>query len=152
MANPRGFAYKWFQVRSQPKLHQTDTGRQQQSQQQIRQHRYLQVGGLMRSRRNGATAISHNGACGWKFNVATAKGGPSRRPQLSPELMVASAAIRFSGPDRCIAHVCAAGTMPDTVRPYSARETINPVTPQKALTSPVVIPHTTSAITAKLTR
>ncbi|KAG0322708.1 hypothetical protein BGZ97_004704 [Linnemannia gamsii] len=104
------------------------------------------------SARSGATVISHNGACKWKLNAAAAKVGPNRRPQLSPELIVANAAMRFSGPDRCIAQVCAAGTMPATVRPYSARETTNPVTPQKALTTPVAIPHTTSAITAKLIR
>ena len=53
-----------------------------------------------RSAINGATAISQSGATGLTLSISAARGGPSRRPQLRPELIVASAAILLSSPAR----------------------------------------------------
>jgi hypothetical protein len=49
---------------------------------------------------NGAIAISQSGATGLTLSISAASGGPSKRPQLRPELIVASAAILFSSPAR----------------------------------------------------
>ena len=51
-----------------------------------------------------------------------------------------------------MAHVWAAGTSPDTVRPYSMRDRTRPAIPQRAFSAPFAIAQTTSAITTKLAR